>query len=171
MAKPLILVSNDDGIESPGLYAAVEAVQALGEVIVVAPTRQQSAAGRGFSGNRNQALRQIDYKVNGSRLSAYHCDCSPAQIVNHALHVLYSQRQPDLILSGINYGENLGLDVTLSGTVGVALQGASLGIAAVAVSLETDEEFYFKYGEVDWTAARHFTRLFFPISAFANTTF
>ena len=160
MANALIIITNDDGIGSPGLRAAAEAVQGLGEVIIVAPTEQRSAAGRGFWGDRSQALRQVDYLVDGKRLLAYHCDCSPAQVVDHGVRVLCPGRRPDLILSGINYGENLGLDVTLSGTIGAALQGASMGIPALAVSLVTDPAFHFAYGEVDWMAARHFARIF-----------
>jgi 5'-nucleotidase len=83
---------------------------------------------------------------------------SPAQTVIYAVLVL-APRRPDLVISGINYGENPGTCVTTSGTVGAALQGAEFGIPALAVSLETDKEYHYQHGEdVDWCVAAQFTR-------------
>ena len=157
---PLILITNDDGVLSPGLAAAVAAVRDLGEVLVVAPSQQQSASGRAFFGDKEAQLRAVDLVVGGAAVRAYACDCSPALAVQHGVAVLCRERRPDLAISGINYGENLGFNVTLSGTVGAALQAAERRIPALAVSLQTDHRYHFQYGAVDWPAAAHFTRLF-----------
>lgn len=157
---PLILVSNDDGIESPGIRAAVEAVLPLGDVLVVAPRRQQSSTGRGIGGGREACLEAMVFSVGGRVVQAYACDATPAQTVLHGLNVLCGDRRPDLLVSGINYGENLGTNVTLSGTVGAAIEGASTGIRALAVALQTDTAFHHVYGEVAWDTAVHFTRYF-----------
>jgi len=152
----LILVTNDDGIESPGLRAAVEAVLPLGEVVVVAPSRQQTSAGRGFHGDKNGSLQRVELKIAGQTVPGYHCDCSPARAVVHAYDVLFNGKKPDLLVSGINYGENLGSNITISGTVGATLQAASHGIPGLAMSLQTDIGNHHKHIELDWEAARHF---------------
>jgi 5'-nucleotidase len=157
---PLILVTNDDGIESPGLRAAVEAVLPLGEVIVVAPSSQQTSAGRGLHGDRQGSFQRVELKFGGKMVTGYHCDCSPARIVLHAFDVLFTEKQPDLIVSGINYGENLGTNVTISGTVGAALQAASHGVPGLAMSLQTDIGNHRKYAELEWGAATHFCNSF-----------
>ena len=74
-----ILVTNDDGIESPGLRAAVEAVLPLGRVIVVAPSRQQTSMGRSLSGDKDAYLQPSEFRANGTRVDAYRCDCTPAR--------------------------------------------------------------------------------------------
>jgi len=157
---PLILVTNDDGIESPGLRAAVEAVLPLGEVIVVAPSSQQTSAGRGLHGDRHGSFQRVELKFGEKTVTGYHCDCSPARIVLHAFDVLFNEKQPDLIVSGINYGENLGTNVTISGTVGAALQAASHGVPGLTMSLQTDIENHRKYVELEWGAATHFCNIF-----------
>lgn len=156
--KPRILVSNDDGIRSPGLRAAVEAVLPLGDIVVVAPRRQQSAMGRGHQGEPEACLHEADIGFSVSKVRAYHLDASPAQTVSHALDVLFHERLPDLVVCGINYGENLGLNVTLSGTIGAALEGACRGVPALVMSLQTDH--HLEYVPADWDAAAHFARHF-----------
>jgi 5'-nucleotidase len=158
--EALIVVTNDDGIESPGLRAAVEAVLFLGEVIVVAPSNQQTSAGRALHGDQNGAFQKVRFSVDGKTVTGYHCDCSPARAVLHAFDVLFSKRPPDLLVSGINYGENLGTNVTISGTVGAALQAATHGVPALAMSLQTDIENHRRHVELDWGAARNFCRRF-----------
>jgi len=160
MNRPLILISNDDGIESPGLRAAVEAVRPLGELLIVAPRRQQSSTGRGIGGHKQARLVPMEYVSNGVSVRAYACEATPAQTVLHGLGVLCRERKPDLLVSGINYGENLGTNITLSGTVGAAVEGACVGIPALAASLQTDTAFHHHYGDVTWTAAQHFVRYF-----------
>jgi 5'-nucleotidase len=99
-------------------------------------------------------------EILGQAVTAYQVDASPAMAVLHGLLEL-AARQPSLIISGINYGENLGSDVTISGTVGAALQGAACGVPALAASLQTPKETHARPCEsIDFTAAIHFTRLF-----------
>lgn len=163
-AHPLILVTNDDGVTSPGLHAAVRAVADLGEVVVVAPRQQFSNAGRchppsAWWRQRNPTER-IALPADCPATLAYTVDGSPAQAVAYAwIHLL--ARLPDLVISGINYGENLGSGTTVSGTVGAAIEAACVGIPALAVSLQTHPDFYYHPSEqVDFRAAAHFTRLF-----------
>ena len=158
--KPLIVLTNDDGIASPGLRAAAEAVYEFGELLIMAPTEQQTAMGRSFWGPKHEFFHPADFRIDGAAIRAFHCHSSPAQVVLHGLDVLAPDRPPDLVISGVNYGENLGLNVTLSGTVGAAMQAASMGIPALAVSLQTDVAYHYEYGELEWAAARHFVRLF-----------
>ncbi|MBN1556653.1 MAG: 5'/3'-nucleotidase SurE [Lentisphaerae bacterium] len=158
--QPLIVLTNDDGIRSPGLRAAAEAVLTLGELLIMAPTEQQTAMGRSFWGAKHERFYPADYPVNGTSVRAYHCHSSPAQVIVHGLDVLVPEGRPDLLISGVNYGENLGLNVTLSGTVGAAMQAASMGVPALAVSLQTDVAYHYAYGELEWAAARHFVQLF-----------
>ena len=87
-------------------------------------------------------------------------ECSPARLVLHALDVLCVDRKPDLIISGVNYGENLGSNVTISATIGAVLQGACMGIPGLAVSLQTEIENHHVHADLDWGAARHFTEKF-----------
>jgi 5'-nucleotidase len=155
-----ILITNDDGIESPGLRAAVEAVLNMGTVTVVAPSHQQTGTGRGLVGDMQSSLRRIDYHVNGSAVRAYHCACSPALIVNHSLRTIFKENKPDLLVSGINYGENLGVNITHSGTIGAALEASCFGIASIAVSKQTDIDSHHKFTDQDWTAAIYFVNRF-----------
>jgi 5'-nucleotidase len=157
---PLILITNDDGITSPGLRATVQAVLPLGDPLVVAPARQWSGAGRSMPQGDAGRISRHPLEVDGQPVAAYQVDSSPALAVAHALLGLVPRR-PALLISGINYGENMGADVTISGTVGAALQGADLGIPALAVSLQTPKETHVHPSDsVDFTAAIHFTRLF-----------
>ena len=159
-AVPLIVVTNDDGIASPGLRAAVQAALPLGELLVVAPDQQWSGAGRSMPQGPEGRISRYPLEVDGQPVTAYQVDASPASVVLHALLELIPRR-PALLISGINYGENLGTDVTISGTVGAALQGAALGIPALAASLQTPKETHTNPSDsVDFTAAIHFTRLF-----------
>ena len=159
-AVPLIVVTNDDGIASPGLRAAVRAALSLGELLVVAPDQQWSGAGRSMPQGPEGRISRYPLEVDGQPVTAYQVDASPASVVLHALLELIPRR-PALLISGINYGENLGTDVTISGTVGAALQGAALGIPALAASLQTPKETHTNPSDsVDFTAAIHFTRLF-----------
>jgi 5'-nucleotidase len=155
-----ILITNDDGIESPGLRAAVESVLNIGTVTVAAPSHQQTGAGRGLIGDRQSSLQRIDYQVNGSAIRAYHCECSPALIVTHSLKTIFKERKPDLLVSGINYGENLGINITHSGTIGAALEASSYGIPSIAISKQTDIDSHHKFTDQDWTTAVYFLNRF-----------
>ncbi|MFN2217812.1 MAG: 5'/3'-nucleotidase SurE [Anaerolineae bacterium] len=158
--RPLILVTCDDGIESPGLRAAVRAVLPLGELVVSAPCSQQTGAGRGFSTTHDGAIHTVEYQVDGQRVAAYGIHGSPAQAVAYALLEVVP-RKPALCVAGINFGENVGSGVTSSGTVGAALEAADQGVPALASSLETPKEFHYNHSEnVDFSTATHFTRFF-----------
>ncbi len=159
MKRPLILVTNDDGIHSPGLRAAVESVLHLGDVLIIAPTHQQTSMGRSFPPT-DGVIHTTTLEIGEQRIEAFHVDGSPAQAVLYGILLLNNGLKPDLVISGINYGENIGSGITISGTVGAAMQAASLGIPSLAVSLETAPEFHHVHGDVDWSAAQHFTREF-----------
>ena len=155
-----IAITNDDGIDSPGLRAAVEAVADLGRITVIAPTTQQTATGRGLTGNKQSRLERIDFPGTNSAVEAYHCPCSPAQVVRHAMFTLFRSTKPDILISGINYGENLGNMISCSGTVGAALEASSHGVAALAVSKQTDIASHHNYTSQDWRGAAHYLRKF-----------
>lgn len=160
MARPLILLTNDDGIESPGLAALAAALEPLGDLLIVAPSVQQSGMGRSFPTQNDGRLFEKTIHLNGQSWSGYAANASPAQCVQHGLIEL-ADRPPALIASGINYGENVGTGITGSGTVGAALEGAAFGIPSLAVSLEVDPSLHFTNDQsVNFGAAIHFTRLF-----------
>ncbi len=157
--KNLIVVTNDDGIKSPGIVAAVEAVRGLGEVVVVAPKNQESSAGRAFYW-RASSGRKYRFRVGERIFPAWAVDGSPAVAARYALQLI-AKRRPALVVSGINYGENMGSGLTISGTVGAALEAAAEGVPALAVSLQTATEFHGTYSTiVDFRIASYFTRMF-----------
>ena len=160
LESPLVLVTCDDGIESPGLRAAVRAVLPLGDVVVSAPCAQQTGAGRSLPASHDGAIHTVEYQVDGQQVPAYGVHGSPAQAVLYALLEVV-RRKPALCVAGINFGENVGSGVTGSGTVGAALEAADQGVPALAASLETAKEFHYNHSEkVDFAAATHFTRFF-----------
>jgi len=149
--RPLILLTNDDGIGSPGLWELARAVGDLGDLLVVAPETQQSAVGRGLGGNGEVAghTPPPDVSVAG----CYAVKGTPAATVRRAIMTL-ATRPVALSISGINYGENVGTGVTVSGTVGAAIEAASLRIPSLAVSVETAIDHHFSHSEdVDFSAA------------------
>ena len=123
-----ILVTNDDGVHSEGIHVLASALSRLGEVIVVAPHIEASAIGHALTLRRPLRMEQL-------RDGVYEVDGTPTDCVNVAVTQLYAS-PPDLVVSGINKGYNLGDDVTYSGTVSGALEGSLLGIPSIAVSLE-----------------------------------
>jgi len=155
-----ILLSNDDGIDSPGLWAAAEALSDLGYVTVAAPRDHMSATGRGFQRNSDGRITTKKLKVKGREWDVYAIGGSPSQSVAHGVLEIVP-RKPDLVVTGINFGENFGTDITYSGTVGAAIEAASLGIPALAMSQQILKEEWDKYhDDVDFSAAAHFTRYF-----------
>ena len=155
-----ILLTNDDGIRSPGLWAAAEALQALGTVTVVAPQEQWSGAGRSLPSNSSGRIHTERLPVGGRDWDVYAIEGTPAQAVQHAVLEIMPRR-PDLVVAGINYGENVGSGVTISGTVGAALEGACFGVPALAISLQTEVHFNLSYStQVDFSAAAFFTAKF-----------
>lgn len=158
--KPLILITNDDGIDSPGLYAAAEAVADLAELLIVAPASQRTGAGRSYPPVHDKNIYPVELLLNGQLQPGYKADFAPAQAVIAAVLEL-ARRPVDLCISGINFGENLGSTVTSSGTVGAAIEAACFDIPALAVSLETPNEYHTRYSfEIDFSTAAYFTRLF-----------
>lgn len=158
--KPQILLTNDDGILSPGLWAAAAALESLGYVHVVAPREQSSGMGRSLPSTSTGTIEPQQLKVNDREWTVYAVGGTPAQAVLHGIFEIVP-RKPDLVVSGINYGENMGLGITVSGTVGAALEGAASNIPSLAVSLETSIDQHLTYSdEVDFSAAAYFTALF-----------
>lgn len=158
--RPIILFTNDDGIESPGLWAAVHAFSDLGELLVAAPREQQSGMGRSLPIASEGRIHAQQMSINGQQTTVYAVDGTPAQTVQHGVLEL-AARLPSLVVSGINYGENVGNGVTISGTVGAALEAASLGIPAIAVSQQTPKDLHLTYSdEVSFSSSAYFTRLF-----------
>ncbi|MCL0100249.1 5'/3'-nucleotidase SurE [Peptococcaceae bacterium] len=146
------LVSNDDGIYADGIKALRRALERIGEVTVVAPDRERSASGHGITVHRPLRTKIIKYK-NSSTLG-YAVDGTPADCVKLGLEALL-KHPPDLIISGINFGPNLGTDVLYSGTVSAAFEGVINGIPAVAVSLNT-------WVDPDYTYAAEFITEYIP---------
>jgi 5'/3'-nucleotidase len=122
-----ILVTNDDGVHSAGLAALVRALKALGRVVVVAPDRERSAASHSLT--LHSPLRAAELRPD-----VFAIDGTPTDCVNLALHGLLESR-PDIVMSGINRGANLGDDITYSGTVSAAMEATLMGVPAVALSL------------------------------------
>ena len=134
LPRPLILVSNDDGITAPGIRHLVEIVHALGaEVVVVAPDAPQSGMGHAITiGN---ALRLTKNPIFGPDIEAYECSGTPADCVKIAKHYVLKDRTPDLVVSGINHGSNASVNVLYSGTMSAAIEAAIEGLPAVGFSL------------------------------------
>lgn len=127
---PIVLVTNDDGIHAPGLKALAEAIRPLQDVYIVAPDRERSASGHSLTLHKPLRVQKVEertYSVNGT----------PTDCVAVGVEKLLPSR-PALIVSGINWGQNLGDDITYSGTVSAAMEGTILNIPSFAISLATD---------------------------------
>ena len=160
MTKPLILLSNDDGYNSPGLLAAASALAELGDLFIAAPLTQQSGMGRAWLPGSSGAINRHELDINGNPHLAYAVDGSPSQVIARALMELIPG-PPDLMVSGINFGENLGMATTASGTGGAAMETAISGIPSMAVSLEVDKKYYHTHSDaVDFQTAAYFTGIF-----------
>jgi 5'-nucleotidase len=134
MSKPLILISNDDGITSPGIRVLVEVMTSLGEVIVVAPDSPQSGMGHAITIGDTLRLTETDiFKDLG--VEAHKCSGTPADCIKIAKHHLLKDRNPDLVVSGVNHGSNLAISVLYSGTMSAAIEGAIEGYPAIGFSL------------------------------------
>lgn len=131
--KPLILVVNDDGITSRGILTLVETMMELGDVLVVAPDSPQSGMGHAITVGDTLRLEE-NFLFKGAR--AYECSGTPADCVKMARHfVLKGERQPDIVVSGINHGSNTSISVLYSGTMSAAIEGAIEGTPAIGFSL------------------------------------
>lgn len=146
--RPVILVTNDDGITAPGLHALVEAVQDLGEIVVVAPDSPQSGMGHAITINHPLRLDKVD--VHGDH-KWYQSSGTPVDCVKLAIDKIL-HRKPDLCVSGINHGSNSSINVIYSGTMSAAMEGAIEGIPSIGFSL-------LNYSlEADFTAAKQVAR-------------
>lgn len=131
MSLPLILISNDDGITAPGIRVLVEEMQKIGEVIVVAPDKPQSAMGHAITIMEPLRLKQ-SFIFEG--VTAYECSGTPADCVKLALDKVCTRR-PDIMVSGINHGPNSSINVIYSGTMSAAVEAAVDGVQAIGFSL------------------------------------
>ncbi len=145
-----ILVTNDDGIDSPGIYALAMELRTIGTVYVVAPDRQQSAVGHSLT--VSSPLRATPFNREGE-LFGYAVTGTPADCVKLGISTLLDV-QPDLLVSGINHGANTSINILYSGTVSAATEGMMMGIPSMAVSLNT-----FSYQADCRPAAKYATRI------------
>ncbi|WP_181305678.1 5'/3'-nucleotidase SurE [Rufibacter sp. XAAS-G3-1] len=130
--KPLILVSNDDGITAPGIHTLVKVMQRIGEVVVVAPDGPQSGMGHAITiGNTLRLDRSLAFDT----VESYECSGTPADCVKLAKHHVLKDRKPDLVVSGINHGSNSSISVLYSGTMSAAIEAAIEGLPAIGFSL------------------------------------
>lgn len=129
--KPLILVTNDDGITAPGIAALIDVMKTLGDVVVVAPDKPQSGMGHAITINSTLRISKTDsYGVKDE----YSCSGTPVDCVKIAVNKIL-KRKPDLCVSGINHGSNMSINVIYSGTMSAAVEGAIEGIPSVGFSL------------------------------------
>ncbi|UCD39220.1 MAG: 5'/3'-nucleotidase SurE [Fidelibacterota bacterium] len=133
MSVPLILISNDDGIQAAGLRALCEAMLTLGEVFVMAPEVERSAAGHAITLSDPLRVNEVDLGLPEVR--AYSCSGTPADCVKLAILAVLPRR-PDLVVSGINHGSNTGINVIYSGTISAATEGTILGVPSAAFSVD-----------------------------------
>lgn len=152
LSKPYILVTNDDGIFAPGLYALYESLSAIADVTVVAPDSERSAVGHAIT--ITDPLRVTPFEKFG-KFFGYAVNGTPADCVKIAYFALL-ERKPDLVASGINYGSNTGINIIYSGTVSAATEGTILGIPSFAISLTT-------FKDADFTFAAKFAANLAPL--------
>ena len=130
--KPLLLITNDDGIDAPGIKALISVMTAIGEVVVVAPDKPQSAMGHAIT--INNTLHLTKFSREGNAIMQYSCSGTPADCVKMAVHEVL-KRKPDLCVSGINHGSNSSINVIYSGTMSAAVEAGIEGIPAIGFSL------------------------------------
>jgi len=131
MSKPLILVTNDDGMFAPGLQALVEVVRELGEVVVVAPDSPQSGKGHAITITEPIRLNKVSVFEG---IEAYECSGTPVDCVKLARHVVLKDRKIDLCVSGINHGSNAAINIIYSGTMSAAMEASLEGIKSIGFS-------------------------------------
>ncbi len=145
--KPLILVTNDDGITAPGIRMLIACMAAIGDVVVVAPDKPQSATGHAITINNTLYLNRISKE--GAAIPEYSCSGTPVDCVKFAVNEIL-HRKPDLCVSGINHGSNSSINVIYSGTLSAAVEAGIEGIPAIGFSLR----------DYDWNADFSPTRSF-----------
>ena len=148
MQKPLILVTNDDGITAPGLRALVRYMKAIGEVVVVAPDSPQSGMGHAITLDNTLYSKKVTIDFENGGHAEYSCSGTPADCVKLALQEILG-RKPDLCVSGINHGSNSSINVIYSGTMSAAIEAGIEGIPAIGFSLcDYSWEANFKTAEI-----------------------
>jgi len=130
--KPLILITNDDGITAPGIRTLIEVMKTLGDIVVVAPDSPQSAMGHAITVNSTLFVEKVN--VDGGPQLEYSCSGTPADCVKLAVDQILD-RKPDLCVSGINHGSNSSINVIYSGTMSAAIEAGIEGIPAIGFSL------------------------------------
>jgi 5'-nucleotidase len=150
MEKPLILVTNDDGMFAPGIKSLVEVVKDIGKVIVVAPNSPQSGQGHAITINEPLRLNKVEAFPG---VEAYECSGTPADCVKLAKNVLLKGQKIDLCVSGINHGSNASINIIYSGTMSAAMEASIEGIDSIGFSL-LDYSF-----QADFIPAQHYARI------------
>nr|WP_315162253.1 5'/3'-nucleotidase SurE [uncultured Flavobacterium sp.] len=130
--RPLILVTNDDGVSAPGIRALIEVMSEIGDVVVVAPDKPQSAMGHAITINSTLYLNKISKDTD--TITEYSCSGTPVDCVKLAVNEIL-KRKPDLCVSGINHGSNSSINVIYSGTMSAAVEAGIEGIPAIGFSL------------------------------------
>lgn len=130
--QPLILITNDDGIFAPGIRTLVEEIKSFGRVLVVAPDKPQSAMGHAITIHSFLRLHTVDFF---SGVEAWSCNGTPVDCVKLAIYKLLDGKRPDLLVSGINHGSNISINVLYSGTMSAAVEGAMEGVPSIGFSL------------------------------------
>lgn len=154
------MLTNDDGLHSPGLRTVARALAEIGDVLVAAPWEQQSSTGRSMDHTSSRIIHTEEMLLNGKPCKVYGIEGTPGQAVQHGMLELVP-RKPDLVVSGINYGENMGVSVTISGTVMAAYEGAAWGVPAIAISSQMEiEEMLSLSEETDVSVAAFFAQKF-----------
>jgi len=146
-----ILLTNDDGIHAPGIHAAYRTLSQIGEVYMVAPERPRSAAGHAITLHKPLRLSEMSFSDN---IKGWACSGTPTDCVTLGYDIVM-QSQCDLVVSGINAGANLGWDITYSGTVSAAMEGAVFGMPAIAISVASVHE----NRTIDYAAAAEFVAI------------
>lgn len=130
--RPLILVTNDDGMFAPGIRHLINCAKEFGEVVVVAPDSPQSGKGHAITLDQPLRLNKVDIMPE---VVAYECNGTPVDCVKLAKHVILKDREPDLCVSGINHGSNASINIIYSGTLSAAMEASLEGIKSVGFSL------------------------------------
>ena len=150
--RKTILVTNDDGVNAPGLYALIDMVRIYGKLVVVAPDTPNSGKSSSLTVENPIRLKKLKEKED---LIIYSCSGTPADCVKLALNYLFKDGSPDHVVSGINHGSNASINVMYSGTVGAALEGCVNGIPSIAYSVTSPRE------DIDFSNAISFGRVIF----------
>ena len=150
--RPLILVTNDDGIDAPGIRALAKAMDSVGDVVVVAPIGEQSAVGHSITLDSPIRVENYNFDAELSHIRALAITGTPCDCMKLALHELL-HRKPDLAVSGINKGSNIAINVIYSGTISAASESSVNGIDSIAFSLDSKDP------SADYTPAGNFAKI------------